>query len=117
MQVYLHGDSLQAQLVAVVVPDSETFEKWVTGKGMPGGKFEDLCQREDVKKAVLAEMTETGKKCLLKAFEQAKAIVLESDPFSVEKDLLTPTFKSKRPQLAKYYSEQIKAMYEKLNPK
>lgn len=117
MQVYLHGDSLQAQLVAVVVPDAETFEKWVTGKGMPGGKFEDLCQREDVKKAVLAEMTETGKKCLLKAFEQAKAIVLESDPFSVEKDLLTPTFKSKRPQLAKYYSEQIKAMYEKLNPK
>lgn len=117
MQVYLHGDSLQAQLVAVVVPDAETFEKWVTGKGMSGGNIKDLCERDDVKKAVLAEMTEVGKKSLLKAFEQAKAIHLESDPFSVEKDLLTPTFKSKRPQLAKYYSDQIAEMYAKLNPK
>lgn len=115
MQVYVHGDSLQAQLVAVVVPDQETFEKWVTNHGMDGGDYKTLCSREDVKKAVLAEMTDTGKKALLKSFEQAKMIHLESDPFSVEKDLMTPTFKSKRPQLANHYKQNIADMYAKLN--
>jgi len=115
MQVYLHGDSLQAQLVAIVVPDAETFEKWVTGKGMQGGNVKDLCQRDDVKKAVLAEMTDVGKKSKLKAFEQAKMIHIDANPFSVENELLTPTFKSKRPQLAAYYKDQIADMYAKLN--
>ena len=55
-----------------------------------------------------------GKKDNLKSFEQAKAIHLDSDPWSVEKDLLTPTFKSKRPQLEKYYKAEIEQMYRQV---
>ena len=32
-----------------------------------------------------------------------KAVHLEPVPFSIDKDLITPTFKLKRPQLLKYY--------------
>ena len=39
----------------------------------------------------------------LKGFEFIKAIHLDPVPFDMDRDLLTPTFKKKRPQLLKYY--------------
>jgi len=39
----------------------------------------------------------------MKGFEIIKAIHLDPVPFDMERDLLTPTFKKKRPQLLKYY--------------
>lgn len=41
--------------------------------------------------------------CQLKGFEFIKAVHLEPVPFDIERDLLTPTYKKKRPQLLKYY--------------
>ncbi|KAH1241767.1 Long chain acyl-CoA synthetase 2 [Glycine max] len=39
----------------------------------------------------------------LRGFELLKAIHLEPNPFDIERDLITPTFKLKRPQFLKYY--------------
>jgi long-subunit acyl-CoA synthetase (AMP-forming) len=39
----------------------------------------------------------------LKGFEVIKAVHLDPVPFDMERDLLTPTYKKKRPQLLKYY--------------
>lgn len=39
----------------------------------------------------------------LKGFEIVKGVHLEGEEFSVDKDLITPSFKKKRPQLLKHY--------------
>ena len=39
----------------------------------------------------------------VKGFEIIKGVHLEPQPFDLERDLATPTFKLKRPQLLKYY--------------
>ena len=39
----------------------------------------------------------------VKGFEAIKGVVLEPLPFDVERNLVTPTFKLKRPQLLAYY--------------
>jgi long-chain acyl-CoA synthetase len=56
-------------------------------------------------------MNKIGKESNLKSFELAKNIRLDHEPWSVENDLLTPTFKSKRPQLKKFYEKEINEMY------
>ena len=46
---------------------------------------------------------------------QVKDIYLHPDAFSVQNGLLTPTLKSKRPQLKAYFKPQLEDMYSKLD--
>ena len=45
-------------------------------------------------------------------FEKVKKLALESEQFSVDNDLLTPTFKLKRPQLKRKYQTIITDLYQ-----
>ncbi len=44
-----------------------------------------------------------------------RGLILDTEMFSVENELLTPTFKLKRPQLQAKYQEQINAQYVAIN--
>ena len=61
---------------------------------------------------ILSDLQKFGKENKLNSIEQVKAIHLESQAFSVENGLLTPTLKSKRPQLRLKYKDIIKALYK-----
>jgi len=39
---------------------------------------------------------------------------LHTEEFGIENDLITPTFKLKRPQLLEYFKEQVDGMYTSL---
>jgi len=112
-QIFVHGESLQACLVAVVVPDPEPLNSWAKNKGVKG-TYEELCQNSSVKAAILEEMTSYGKKAGLKSFEQVKDVYVTHEPFTVENNLLTPTLKTKRPECKKHFMPQIEAMYRTL---
>ena len=130
-QIYVHGDSLQSELVAVVVPEPESAVKWAIAQGVlppstpldvarnPGEPAHpatvELCTKPAFKDIVLAEMNIAGKKDKLRGFEFVKAIHLEPNQFSVETGLLTPTFKLKRNEAAIYYKPQITQMYKLLS--
>lgn len=60
---------------------------------------------------VFAELIKTGKAGRLNSIEQVKQLHLEPTPFSVENGLLTPTFKSKRPQLRNKYKDVFSQLY------
>ncbi|KAM7111284.1 long-chain-fatty-acid--CoA ligase 1 isoform 3-T8 [Molossus nigricans] len=109
-QVFVHGESLQSFLIAIVVPDVETLGRWAQKRGVDGS-FEELCRNKDVKKAILEDMVRLGKEAGLKTFEQVKGIALHSELFSVDNGLLTPTMKAKRPELRNYFRSQIDELY------
>ncbi|GJP53476.1 hypothetical protein CLOM_g12640 [Closterium sp. NIES-68] len=111
--VWVYGNSFEAVLVAVVVPNQPALEAWAKGAGVEGD-YAALCQTQEARKFILDKLVETGKKGQLKGFEMVKGVYLDSLPFDVERDLLTPTFKKKRPQLLKHYKEHIDAMYAAL---
>lgn len=103
---------MQASLVGIVVPDKGSFKHWLAEK-FPN--VENPYENEDVKKELLKALTTYGKQNDLKGFEQFRAIYLTSDEFTVDNDLLTPTFKLKRETAKKHYQSQIDTMYSTLN--
>ena len=112
-QSFVYGDSLQAHLVAVVVPDEEVLMPWAAAKSseFKGMSFKDLCADERVKAHVLKSMIATGNDAGLKGFEQVRAIRLCDELFAVENGLITPTFKLKRPQARERFQRDIDEMY------
>ena len=46
---------------------------------------------------------------------QAKVIRLESDPFSIDNGLLTPTYKLRRPTFRRLFSDSVNEMYGSLS--
>eukprot|EP00887_Chlorella_sp_A99_P003085 scaffold9.g3085.t1 len=116
-QIWVYGNSFENSLVAVVVPVAAKLKELGKEAGAPADASEDaLCKHPGVKTALLASLTATAKGGKLKGFEMVKAVYLESPshPFSVDNELLTPTFKLKRPQLQKRYQGEIDAMYAAL---
>ncbi|XP_024597432.1 long-chain-fatty-acid--CoA ligase 6 isoform X5 [Neophocaena asiaeorientalis asiaeorientalis] len=109
-QMYVHGDSLKAFLVGIVVPDPEVMPSWAQKRGIEG-TYAELCTNKELRKAILEDMVRLGKESGLHSFEQVKAIHIHSDMFSVQNGLLTPTLKAKRPELREYFKKQIEELY------
>lgn len=103
---------MQSSLVGVIVPDKESFPDWVaknhSGESNP-------YESEAVKKDLLKSLNAYGKQNDLKGFEQIRAIYLTSDEFTIDNDLLTPTFKLKREIAKKAFQSQIDSMYASIN--
>lgn len=113
-QLYVHGDSLQACLVGIIVPDPEVMPEWAKKKGMSGSYLE-LCANPLVKKAILEDLVRLGKASGLHSFEQVKSIYIHTEMFSIDNGLLTPTFKAKRPELKEYFKTQIDQLYSSIS--
>jgi long-chain acyl-CoA synthetase len=113
-QSFVHGDSLKTCLVAIVVPDPEVLPTEAAKLGLSALSIEELCEREDIKQLILKDLVNVGKTAKLLGFEQVKDIYLCAEQFSVENNLLTPTLKSKRPQLKQHFGSAIEKMYSKL---
>ena len=57
---------------------------------------------------VLGQLKAAAKAAGLLSFEVPKAVFLEPAPFDVERDLITPTFKLKRPNLLAHFKKQAR---------
>ncbi|KAH1080324.1 hypothetical protein J1N35_020085 [Gossypium stocksii] len=112
--IWVYGNSFESYLVAVVNPNKQALERWAADNGV-SGDFETICKNPKAKEYILGELTRTGKEKQLKGFEFIKAVHLDHVPFDMDRDLLTPTFKKKRPQLLKYYQSVIDDMYKSIN--
>ncbi|KAJ3670910.1 hypothetical protein LUZ60_008336 [Juncus effusus] len=109
--IWVYGNSFESFLVAVINPNKQAIENWAQSNGI-STDFEALCENPKVKAYILSELARIAKEKKLKGFEFIKAVHLEPVPFDLERDLLTPTYKKKRPQLLKYYKDVIDQMYQ-----
>jgi long-chain acyl-CoA synthetase len=119
MQCFVHGDSLQSQLVGVVVLNPEKIVAWLRRRSVSpdilDGGLTAICADAKVKRHILDEMERIGKQYKLQGFELVKNVHLEPEMWSVENDMLTPSFKLKRNVAQKKYRKQLDRLYEELN--
>ncbi|EGF81644.1 hypothetical protein BATDEDRAFT_19355 [Batrachochytrium dendrobatidis JAM81] len=127
-QIYVHGDSLQNELVAIVVPNPETAVKWGISNGVlptdtstdvarqPGQPSHpatiQVCKSLALRNVILEDLIAVGKLDKLRGFEFVRAIYIEPDMFSAESGLLTPTFKLKRNEAAIKYRPELDQLYQ-----
>ncbi len=57
LQIFVHGDSYQTYLIAIVVPKKEAVLEWAKEKGVTG-TFEELCENsKELKEQILKDLT------------------------------------------------------------
>ena len=75
-EVWIHGDSLQAYIICIAVPNEIYLKKVAADLGIQG-EFKELCDNGLVKEAVLKDLWDIGKAANLLSLEQAKKIYFE----------------------------------------
>ncbi|KAL2460192.1 Long chain acyl-CoA synthetase 2 [Abeliophyllum distichum] len=108
--IWVYGNSFESFLVAVVVPERKALEDWAANNEVKGD-FKSLCSNLKARKYFLDELNGTAKRYSLRGFEMLRAVHLEPIPFDIDRELITPTFKLKRPQLLNYYKDYIDKLY------
>ncbi|KAK7366684.1 hypothetical protein VNO80_08681 [Phaseolus coccineus] len=109
--IWVYGNSFEAFLVAVINPRKEALEQWAQENAI-SMDFNSLCEDARAKSYILEELSKIAKAKKLKGFEFIKGVHLDPIPFDMERDLITPTYKKKRPQLLKFYQNVIDNMYK-----
>ncbi|KAJ3258848.1 Long-chain-fatty-acid--CoA ligase 5 [Boothiomyces macroporosus] len=109
-QIYVHGESLQSYLIAVIVPDKQLLSEWAKETQLEGD-YQTLLQSSKVKGMLMERMKEQAVLMKMRRIEIPKDIVVESEPFSVENNLLTPTLKNKPKAFSAKYGTEFKKMY------
>ncbi len=63
----------------------------------------------------MKDMDAKAKEYGLNSLEKVKALHLTAEPFSIDNDIITPTFKIKRNIAKNVFMDQIEKMYEESN--
>lgn len=116
IQCYCHGDSLKSFLVGIIGIEKPKVIAYLTERGIPASK---LSNDEDIlseinKPAIRQEILNSMNKNMvnLQGFERLHNIFIEFEPLTLQRNVVTPTMKLKRPIAAKFFAKQINDMYE-----
>ncbi|KAG5421415.1 hypothetical protein I9W82_000505 [Candida metapsilosis] len=114
-QMFAHGDSLRTYLVGVVGLDPVGITSYIKNRhhetiNDPADLvrfFQDPKRKRELLIDMNASVGNT-----LQGFEKLHNIEVDIEPLSVEKNLVTPTMKIKRPICTKYFRETLDKLYE-----
>lgn len=102
-QIFIHGTSERAYLVAVIVPD----EDLVARLGAQGGQ-------EAVKADLRRALQQVAENERLNGYEVPRDFLIETEPFSLRNGLLSEVGKHQRPKLKDRYGERLEQIYAQL---
>jgi len=111
-QIWVYGDPLSNFLVAVVVPNKSHLLEAIkeARPETPQELLDDyaaLCADKDIVSFVLKKMEEVANESHLLSYQKVKTIYLESNEWTIENNLLTPTFKLRRGLVKEKYKEIV----------
>lgn len=111
-QAFVFGYSTERYLIGIIVPNFEEFGfDWAKKAGKGDMTKEQLCADANFQAEVLKQCTEQGKSAGLASFEQIKGLHLTPTPFTIDNELLTPSFKLKRHVAKTVFASEIEMVY------
>ncbi|KAI5959127.1 hypothetical protein CANMA_004145 [Candida margitis] len=117
-QMYAHGNSTQSFLVGIVGVDPTNIVKFLVEKCNitkheldTQDKILEVCNRREIRTRILLQLN-TNVGSGLNGFEKLANIYIEFEPLRLEREVVTPTSKLRRPIASKFFKPQIDAMYK-----
>lgn len=118
-QCFAHGNSNHHFLVGILGIDPNNATKLLISYGaidkkesttISNEKILELINKPDIRTKILSKLNANVKN--IQGFEKIQNIFIEFEPLTLERDLITPTIKIRRPIAAKFFKQQIDSMYE-----
>lgn len=101
----LYGDSLRSCVVAIIVPHPHKVKEWAQANGKDAEDIKKAMSEPEFKKVIMDELAVLAKEHKLSGLEKPKDIYLTDEAFTVENNLLTPTFKLKRNVVREHFAD------------
>lgn len=115
-QAYAHGDSLRNFLVGVIGVSPEGIVSFLGKQGVPAAELTSndailaAANRPEHRRTLLAQLNRNvGDK--LSGFERFHNLVIEFEPLTLERGLITPTVKLKRPACKEFFKDVLEDRY------
>ncbi|XP_078064966.1 long-chain-fatty-acid--CoA ligase 3a isoform X1 [Mustelus asterias] len=105
-----YANSDQSYVICFVVPNQKQLLALAQQKGIIG-TWNDICNRPEMEKEVLREITDAAAIARLEKFEIPLKVRLSPEPWTPETGLVTDAFKLKRKELKTHYLADIERMY------
>ena len=112
-QVMVHGEQRPFN-VAVVVPDMEYLEKWASEHGLDTSDLQVLLADAEVRDLFKQELSKAQSD--IKPYERVKDFVLDSEAFTPENGMLTPSLKIKRKAIIDRFGDHLDELYDSDDP-
>jgi long-chain acyl-CoA synthetase len=110
-QAWIHGESLQAYILLFGVINPDKFKDWCKQNNELA--YETTLKNENLITEIMADVMRLSKEFGLNGLEKPKGLYLQTEPFSIDNGLLTPTMKLKRNIAKKKFNDEIVLLYEK----
>jgi long-chain acyl-CoA synthetase len=107
--VVTYGDQ-RKHLTGVIALDPEHVQAWAKQNNISFSTWEELCNKEEVKKLIDSEIEEKNKS--LSSFETLKKYIVTPREFTIESGELTPSLKVKRHIVTQNFKTQLDSLYE-----
>lgn len=110
--VCLYAEAGKTYAVALIVPRAKEIAALAKSLNLNPNDMEALCENPTVVSKVMQLVEATAKSEKLEKFEIPKKIKLCRETWTPETDLVTQSLKLKRRNIATFYAQSLKAMYQ-----
>ncbi|MCP9262452.1 Long-chain-fatty-acid--CoA ligase 5 [Dirofilaria immitis] len=118
-QIFIHGSTMHAYLIAIVVVDAEKLRVDMQKSNKELGNFsiksqlttEEFLSDQNVRRYFLMKLRKFGSKKGLSSIEQIRNVHLLDEEFTIEAGLMTPTLKIVRMKLQEKFKDILDELY------
>ncbi|KAK8803494.1 hypothetical protein WA158_001188 [Blastocystis sp. Blastoise] len=112
-QIFVYGNSLENYLVAIIVADEGYTKKWARDNNHSDLTFKQITDLDEYKNALKQDLARLFTENGLRGFERIVKFEIETEAWSSDNGLLTPTFKLKRNAVKAKYEQELNTLYTK----
>lgn len=111
-QIFIYGDAMRTYLVAIVIPNIGEVAAFLKKERISQDEYEKACKSKELCNYVLQQLEQISIEQNLPGYEKIRAVACDSNEWTIANNMLTPTFKLRRKNLAAKYERVIEELYQ-----